>query len=223
MTLRQTPSGPMLESASPALLAELLASYESRLKALGIPLDDWLAPGLPEKAVRTELGRVGLVAPDELVVWFGWHNGRSPNVPREVSVHALPDFPPLSLSEAVNGYVRDVLHFEAPSVLPGQDPVRDEYFQFGVTQGWMRLIDSVYGCAIECVDSPAQVPRLRSANEDFFDSAPEGFYQAVSLCTLVSWWLESIDSGAFVWDAAGGRWLVDEMLHPAAQRAILFA
>ena len=223
MAIQQTPSGPMLESASPDLLESLLANYGTRLKVAGVPVDEWLAPGVAEQTVREELESVGLIAPDELIVWFGWHNGRSTTIPREVSVHALPDFSPLSVGEAVKGYEREVLNFEAPPVYPGRTPIPDEFFQFGVTRGWMRLVGSVYGTAIECVSPPSEPPRLRSANEDFVESAPEGFYQAVSLCTLVNWWIESLDSGAFTWDATGGRWLVDQMRLPASQRAVLFS
>jgi hypothetical protein len=51
----------------------------------------------------------------------------------------------------------------------------------------------------------------------------ERAYRAVSLCTLVTWWLESLHSGAFRWDAVDERWIVDRRLLPRTQRAALFS
>ncbi|MGL4339302.1 MAG: hypothetical protein ACRCSP_02600, partial [Rhodoglobus sp.] len=222
----QTPSGPMLESASPELLASLLADYSDRITAAGVPIDEWLAPGVSEETIRAELATVGLVAPDELLVWFGWHNGLSTTVPRTTSVHAMPYFVPLSVEDAVENYKQDVLEFEAPSpVYPGREPLPDEFYQWGLTEGFMRLIRELRGCAIECVSASSEPPRLRSINEDFYEEAPQGLFQAVSLCTLVSWWIESLDSGTFRWDKDKNNWELDLRWSsfPESQRAVRFS
>ena len=33
-----------------------------------------------------------------------------------------------------------------------------------------------------------------------------GWYRALSLCTIVAWWNEGVQSGAFWWDSAQGTW-----------------
>lgn len=213
----------MVQSASADLLRELLGDYQRRLEAVGIPIDTWLAPGVSEEEVRRELAKVDLVSPDEVVVWFGWHNGRAPGVARQVSLHALPTFDPSSLAEAIKSYDDWVLHYEAPPVPNGRAPIPDEYFQFGVTRGWLRLINDGRGCAVECAEPSSKSPRLRSATEDFGTPGSEHLFQAVSLCTLVAWWIESLESGAFRWDATERRWRIDYFGLPETQRAVLFS
>jgi hypothetical protein len=56
-------------------LQPLLDELERRLRAFGAPIVDAFAPGLPVDEVRTVLDAEGLRAPDDVVAWWGWHNG----------------------------------------------------------------------------------------------------------------------------------------------------
>ena len=56
-------------------LSGLLAALEVRLRRFGAPVVEALRPGAPPELVRAELAAEGLAAPDELVAWWGWHDG----------------------------------------------------------------------------------------------------------------------------------------------------
>jgi hypothetical protein len=213
-----TPDGPMTVGSSPELLRYLLQYYEWELLQRGISLQRTLAPGIDESEVRGQLAGVGLHPPDEVIVWFGWHNGPA-TWPRFEPHSALPNFRQARLDDAIQRYRWSVLEFPPPTA------VEKERYYFGAGEGWLRLVDDNFGCAIDCSPgSPStEPPRIRSASESFFEPGMERAYRAVSLCTLVTWWLESLRFGAFRWDAVDQRWIVDRYLLPRSQRAALFS
>jgi hypothetical protein len=185
----------------------------------GAPIDRWLAPGIGADEVRQKLVEVGLVAPDELLVWFGWHNGLARARPGEYPELALPNFVPASIDFAIRRYVDMVLNVAIP---PGEP--RDS-FMFGAGEGWLRIVGSLRGCAVDCSGKtpPESPPRIRSADDQFDEDDPDKLGQAVSLCTYVTWWLDRLHSGSIAWNVAEQRWDVDYADMPAAQRAVLFS
>ena len=214
--------GPRVREVGADRLRSLLAEYSDALVSLGVPLDDWLAPGVSEHEVRSQLADVELVSSDELVVWFGWHDGLNPGVDRKRSTQALPGIVPLSLQEAVAMYRAGVLNVQDPPERPGQPKLTREDFFFGAGVGWLRIANDIYGPAVECVDPPSRIPRLRSPNIEFGFPGTEGYFGAVSMCTLVTWWVESLRSGAFDWLPKEQRWEIRPELFPASQRAARF-
>jgi hypothetical protein len=56
-------------------LRPLLAELEGRLRDYGAPVAGALRPGAPPERVRTELENDGLRAHEDLVTWWGWHEG----------------------------------------------------------------------------------------------------------------------------------------------------
>lgn len=56
-------------------LPDLLAELEQVWRQVDLPLVHRLRPGLSEDHVRTRLAEHGLSAPDEVIQWFGWHDG----------------------------------------------------------------------------------------------------------------------------------------------------
>jgi hypothetical protein len=214
-----TPHGPMADGSSPALLAELLDQVEEEFTAAGAPLDRWLAAGIGADEVSGRLAEVGLAAPDELLVWFGWHNGLAPAHDGEFPQRALPNFVPASIELAVGLYRDMVLNFEAPPRVPRH------HFMFGAGEGWLRIVDDLRGCAVDCSGGTpsARPPRIRSADDQFDEDDPNKLGQAVSLCTYVTWWLESLHTGAISWNLAEQRWDIDFADMPATQRAVLFS
>ncbi|CAN5400266.1 hypothetical protein BH09ACT1_BH09ACT1_17060 [soil metagenome] len=213
-----TPDGPLASGSSPELLRYLLEYYEWELLQRGVSLQRSLAPGVDESEVRGRLAGIGLRSPEEVIVWFGWHNGPA-SWPRFEAKSALPNFRQARLDDAIQRYRWCVLEFQPPS------DVSKERFYLGAGEGWLRLVDDNLGCAIDCSpgSSQSEPPRIRSASELFLEPGSERAYRAVSLCTLVTWWLESLHSGAFRWDAVDERWIVDRYLLPRTQRAALFS
>lgn len=209
--------GPVTEGAGPSQLGSLLAEFEQALRQRGVPIDAWLQPGIPSDTVTSALAEVNLVPSEELLVWFGWHNGRAATTVQERATTSatIPNFVPASLEEAVRQYRESVLEFQVPASL---DP---ELFYFGAGPGWLRLGSSLYGCAIDCSADPVLPIAIRSADPDFVLSAGEGLYQAVSLCTLVTWWLEGLDHGAYEW--RGEQWAIHDELLPTSRKAVHFS
>jgi hypothetical protein len=202
VTYFNTPDGPMLEGSSPARLGALLAEYEVILEALGGRVTSTMSPGLDCVEAEVKLASRGLRCPDEVAVWFGWHNGvRLVNGRRW---GGIPLFHPHSLDEALHIYDlnRDELD---RSFAEGIDY---ESATYGAGEGWIQLDPLSESIAVECVRSGAAPPRVRWANVDFADSNFQGKFRAVSLCTSVSSWIESAQNGAFTWLDAEQRWNV---------------
>jgi len=88
----------------PRLLdAELLGQFESALRTAGVEVDR-LAPGLTDEEIDAVAEPLGLEFPEEVRVWWRWHNGAPP---RE-SIYLLPQRVMLRLKEAVGSYAYDV-------------------------------------------------------------------------------------------------------------------
>jgi hypothetical protein len=56
-------------------LRPLLAELEERLRNHGAPVAEALRPGAPPERVRAALEDDGLRAHEDLVTWWGWHDG----------------------------------------------------------------------------------------------------------------------------------------------------
>jgi hypothetical protein len=178
------PLGPRLDGASAPRLRDLLHQLEEKLASAGSPTY-LLQPGKHEEEVEELLAKAGLRAPDELVVWFGWHDGRVLDDPRSFDV--IPNFPIASLSEAIER------HEEFTSEFPGLDP-RDEN-DWGIPRGWLSLTQTNYGTAVHCLGEPSASPQVRVATPFFYE---EDGHRAVSLCTLVAWWIVGLGAGGYV-------------------------
>jgi hypothetical protein len=92
-------------------LRGLLDELEHRLRAFGAPIVEAFRPGVSADEVRAVLAAEGLSAPDDVVVWWGWHDGAAlhdaPPVHSGPSVYLrsentlVEDWHVLSLREAV--------------------------------------------------------------------------------------------------------------------------
>lgn len=161
--------------------AALLDELERRLRAAGTSVPDRLAPGLPDEEVRSRLAEVGLDAPGDLVTWFGWHNGIRPEAP-PVGANQLIVEMPLSLDQALDDWAeRD----HGP-----------ESWQW--ERGWLPLAyhDNADRLAIDCTPPQGQVARayMWSPHQPFADRTTSDIRP---LATVVRWWLEAWDAGAY--------------------------
>jgi hypothetical protein len=143
-----------------------------------------------------------LACPDEIVVWFGWHNGvRLVNGRRW---GGIPLFLPHSLDESLHIYDLNRAELERAY----EEGVDYELATYGAGEGWIQLDPLSESIAVECISSGPQPPRVRWANADFADPYFSGKFRAVSLCTVVSSWIESAGRGAFSWIQSEHRWQV---------------
>jgi len=73
--LRRVPGWLTVDGAGPDLLQELLDRYEAEIRQRCVPLWESMRPGLSRGEIVDRLGAAGLPAPEELVVWWMWHDG----------------------------------------------------------------------------------------------------------------------------------------------------
>ena len=200
--VRRTPLGPTAEAAGPGLLRALLEKLENAVSAVGSPAGQWLEDGIAPDEVEAQLSAVGLIPSDELIVWFGWHNGIRHAATAGIGARVLPFLIPASLSEAIGRYRSLVLDFVVPPEGPvGGDP---RVLAGGTGFGWLNLCNDNYGFAVACRSEPRYLPRVRLIVDEW-DDDPRS-YQAVSLCTLVTWWIQAIEDGAVRWDNQNNLW-----------------
>jgi len=187
-----TPFGPSVEGASPALLSELLIGLEEELRKQGVPVDEYLRPGVPPAEVSAGFTECGLVAPEEAVVWFGWRDGpnRTPN-----SHKVMPMFLSWSLAECVAAYVD-----------PNGHPKGDEDWQWD--PAWIQIMGDANGLAISCAAPADRAPLVRALSWDWeFGTQPlQTLNQAVSLCTPVAWWVDALQHGWYHWNSDAHAW-----------------
>lgn len=86
----------------PAKLEELQAA----LTRLGSPIDGYLRPGVPGEEVHAGLRVLGLQPTEELIDWFGWHDGYDVEAfnaarPTRSALEFFPTLEPISLETAI--------------------------------------------------------------------------------------------------------------------------
>jgi hypothetical protein len=196
----ESPDGLTVEGASAQLLSELLAELDCELVASGFPVYEFLLPGTSEARVRNSVEGLGLTAPDELVVWFTWHDGRAET---EASRYFVPGFTLRTLAYVVDCY-QD----------PAYEPFGEEEWQWDPR--WLHIVGPNVGLAMRCDGDPAQPPLVRNvASDSGFGTQPhQTARQAVSMCTPVTWWIESLRNGWYRWKPDVQRWWADETFQP---------
>jgi hypothetical protein len=187
-TFLETASGLCLEDAGPTKLASLLKELDKLLGTFGIDLDELMEPGINEDEIRAGFAEVGLVAPEELVVLYRWHNGV-----RDFEVGRLYGHPPFFFQSSLETAVWDT-RYNLAEMSP-------EWW----ASGWFSIEQS-HGLAVYCTGDPEALPLIRRHWTEAFDFLEESTsHQTVSLSTMVALWIDAI--------AAGLTWPVIEMGH----------
>jgi hypothetical protein len=198
-----TGRGSTVVPASAGLLSTLLEQFDEELRSQGVDVSEHLAPGVSADYVARVLGDIGLEPPDELVAWFGWHNG-----PLPATRSYLPQFiTPISVEDAV------AVHKAKMS--------GDEELRWDVHPGWVKLESPSFGLSVNCEESPENPPLVRRSDVDLPLSREGSFRQVVSLCTVVAWWIDALDRGAYSYDRVDKTWRWDLSLLPDAYRAAM--
>ena len=182
-----TEDGPTVVGAGPDLLRRLLTELERELAAQAVPVD-LLLPGVDGGEVRRSLQKAGRDAPDEIVVWFEWHNGVRPDADGDY-VHVLPRFDLWSL--------RTVVETE-PDLPYGKE-------DWEWDPDWVQLAGDHNGLIYKGKRDPA-LPALIRAMDPIATAAHNAQQQAVSLCTPVTWWIDELRKGWIRWDSSLNHW-----------------
>lgn len=179
----ETPNGPSVQGASPGLLAELLRELEHEVVAYGGTKSS-LRQGVDLEVLRETFAFHQLSLPEELEVWFGWHDGET---------RGALFCPPSSLLSLEDSFGMRALEMEQDV----GEPLWDWDPQ------WLRITgDSNAGGAIRC-SSSARTPLVRTIMDEVRTHPSSTAGQVVSLCTPVTWWIEAIRSGHYHWTEGG--------------------
>lgn len=160
----------VLADAGPQRLDSLLHEFEAMVPPESSPTR--LKAGLPEDEVRAQFTAAGLMCPDELVVWFGWHNGY-PDNDRGASFNT-PSIRSESLESLLSHWMINNTTWMAMGAGPGQ-----------------ILVDTA--------TPPGELLKVAVLEEDlpFYPGVNEDDLQGRtgSLSTLVAWWIIGVKQG----------------------------
>lgn len=191
---------------SPELLAELLDEFTSLTEQAGAPGRGALNAGLAEDVVAERLASVGLVAPEEVCVWYHWADGLA-----EGMKGAFPGLVPAGLERALKNYEDWVRYLDGRAGVALEDGMDPIHLDWGVPRGWLRLEHGSHGVSVECVQRD-MAPRVRYASEMFYVDEPDG--QGLSLCSPITYLILAIRAGGVVWDRSTERWQGNPALMP---------
>ena len=172
--------------------ADLLRRFEDAVRRTGAGVARLLAPGLPEKQVRSELRNVGMEPPGELVTWFGWHNGLTQPTVNSWGDGLLVSWLPLSLQESVQDWGRKDLGTEPWSWLPTWLPI-------GLSGGAARL-------AVNCAPPQQELAVVRMVEPEagLFDELRVPSVRG--LAVVVRWWVDALERGHLRYDPERDGW-----------------
>lgn len=205
----------MLVGSSPQLLKELLNEFEQVCREhTGPEVWEDVPGGTPEHEVRSALESVGLFAPDEVIVLFGWRSGLVRYPPKDFP-HPLPRLAPPTVEQCVGAYLEWLEMIES-----WDDPEERKWASWGWGEGWLPLGLDNYRVVVDCSRPGGDAPRVRNATTGFpVDEDPPRSGQILSLCTYVHWLIQGVHSGHHVWDASLRAWILgSNEAVPAAQR-----
>lgn len=124
----------------------LLSALERSWRVVGAPIADCLAPGLPPDEIDSLSAAVGLVLPEGLRIWWGWHNGIRPDAtdPERASTGFGFDF--ISLQEALDNRAELLRDASEPLDREGQMYWRSTWLPFVGRAGGTLFVDTAtYG------------------------------------------------------------------------------
>lgn len=182
-----TSRGLMIEGAGPQLLADLLEEYENILRATSPAIANSLLPGRDREEIVRLFAVVDLQPPEELLVWWSWHDGSVPGIPTGIRNW------PMSLKDSLDLRREDTF---------GSD--------FGQSRPeWIRVAGEANGSlSVSCgLEVP---PLVRRVSTFSFGTQPHEIdNQVVSLCTPIAWWLQAHENGWIAFDPSAEIWKWD--------------
>jgi hypothetical protein len=175
----RTQSGPWaLVGAGPDRLASLLREFESLVDGASSPAR--LNPGLAEGEVQQQFAAAGLTCPEELVVWFGWHNGYPAN-------------------DRGASFTTPSIRTESLEFLLSRGMVNNT--------SWMSMGNGPGQIVVDTGTPRGELLRVAHLEEDlpFYPGIKEDDLdgRTASLSTLVAWWIIGVKQGGYLWDGNG--------------------
>ncbi len=184
----RTPRGLTVEGASASLLADLLDAYKYEIERRDPRAWDGFRQGHSRQEIVDKFAAEGLIAPEELVVWWSWSDGH-----QMMPTRGLRNVP-IGLDRALRLHRED--REDGFVLLPGPEWVRI------VGQG--RRTSIALSCESE---DKAPLVGLLDVEQGLGPRRLSDLY-AVSLCTPVTWWLTSLVEGWVGFDRNQDWWTI---------------
>ncbi|GAB3578219.1 hypothetical protein GCM10027406_14050 [Leifsonia lichenia] len=167
-----------------------------------------LAPGLSARRVRQLLAEHELGAPDELVTWFEWSNGWHAPSAHDASAPPIPYLENSSLEDALSRY-------DALMKLISDPDNEPDTLDFA--EGWLPLSHDNWGRFVYCNGAANDPPLVRRTNPEPWDPTTIDMYRGRSMCTLVEWSIQLIETEAALWNRSELTWMIDQSKLPPLQ------
>jgi hypothetical protein len=170
----------------------LLNRFEDAVRATGAGVAGLLAPGISEAQVRAELAVIGMEPAQELVTWFGWHNGLTTAHPETTGDGCLLRWCPLSLRESIDEWQRM--------------PRGPELWQWKPTWLPIGLFGGPQRLAVDCTPPQARLATVREAVPEFGYFDESQVPSVTGFATVVGWWLEALEQGWYTFVPEANAW-----------------
>jgi hypothetical protein len=150
-----------------------LNRFERALADHEVPVVQGLLPGVDESEVRQMLAEVDIEPPDDLIDWFGWHNGYAPPRSGKPFWNIGPSQQAIGLERAYDIYTE--LRHDIDELAPDEDTE------------WFLVINFTHNGYIlmYCGDKADRRGQVACWMAEF----PDGFYRPATLAEPVEWWM----------------------------------
>jgi len=178
----------------PDRLHRALERLEAVLAAQGHPVVDGLQPGIKENEVRGRLAQWGLDPPEDLITYFGWHNGYVTPAGRDFHGEIGSGVRPMSLAQACQAYEEGV-RFDLETLV--------EHTGWADGTEWFPVVVSTSGRYV-LMDCRRDTPSRGSVAgwENLEMTEPQ--FRPATLAQPVEWWAEYFETGVWRWDPTDG-------------------
>ena len=186
----------------------MLASYEAELRGQGVPVHQWLRPGLTSTEVDALVAPIAVELPAEAKLWWEWHDGPI----EQMEWEALgPNLPFRDLTRTIERY-RDMRQFVMTELDPDGPPRDDPDWWWHPT--WLPFAgDGKFLLGLDCsgaVDAPVPLRSIVWSDQD--DEWRKSWHHPLGRWSPGV--LEALLNGGWTWDQATNRWKVDARLVP---------
>lgn len=192
------------------LTRQRLTRLEHAWQRQGAPLIDHLRPGLAPDQIDELTAPLGLELPAEARTWWGWHDGVS--VELTARFHLGPSLPFFSLEQAASLCRR----FREQALRVWGERA-DEWWR----PSWFPITDRVGAIRCECAVAHGAETPIYWADSHDYDAEGLTTPKVDSFGTMVDWWLEALDAGAWSYDREAGRWQRDSQAVPPGRTALV--
>ncbi len=195
----------------PVLTPALLEALERALGEQLAPITHCLQPGLGDEEIDQAVAPLGVTLPAEAKRWWGWHDGAV--MPGDAYPALGPKFAFRPLADRVREY--EFQRMLAEEVAEGDERERERAWPAHM----FPFVDLVDGSVLmlDCsTEGEAATVWLNPVDGLYDDHAPA----APTVGQLVSWWVDALQGGGWLFDQDQQLWIIAADALPAQAQAV---